>query len=153
MTYNEASRRILAAALGALACAALAQPAPQHLPAIQLNAGIRLIHAEVAATPAQRELGLMFRRDLDTNDGMLFVFEEPSPQCFWMKNTPTPLSIAFIADDGTIVNLADMAPETVQSHCSARPVRYALEMNQGWFARNGIKAGSKIGGAPFKSAN
>ncbi len=153
MTYTEAGRRILASALGALAFAALAQPAPQHLSAIALNADIHLIHAEVAHTPAQRQLGLMFRRDLGANDGMLFVFEQPSRQCFWMKNTPTPLSIAFIADDGTIVNLADMAPETEQSHCSAKPVRYALEMNQGWFAQRGIKAGSKLGGAPFKAAN
>lgn len=150
MTYIDARRRITAAALGAAACAALAQPAPQHLRAIELTAGIRLIRAEVAVTPEQRALGLMFRRDLGDNDGMLFVFEQPARQCFWMRNTPTPLSIAFIADDGTIVNLADMAPQTEQDHCSARPVRYALEMNQGWFASRGIKPGFKLGGAPFK---
>jgi len=148
---NARITRLAAALLAAAAAAgAAAQAGPQHLQAIQLQAGMHLIHAEVAATPEQRQLGLMFRRDLDGNDGMLFVFEQPSPQCFWMKNTPTPLTIAFLADDGTIVNLADMAPQSEQSHCSTRPVRFALEMSQGWFAKRGIKAGAKIGGAPFR---
>jgi uncharacterized membrane protein (UPF0127 family) len=123
---------------------------PQRLQAITLTAGMHLIHAEVALTPQQRQKGLMYRRDLATQEGMLFVFEEASPQCFWMKNTPTPLSIAFVADDGSIVNLADMKPFDEASHCSARPVRFVLEMNQGWFAKRGIKAGFKLGGAPFK---
>ncbi len=135
------------------AAIATAQEAPQRLQTIQLQAGMHLIRAEVAATPAQRQTGLMFRRDLDTNDGMLFVFEQPSTQCFWMRNTPTPLTIAFVADDGAIVNLADMAPFSEQSHCSARPVRYTLEMHQGWFAKRGIKAGFKLGGPPFRPAN
>jgi uncharacterized membrane protein (UPF0127 family) len=81
---------------------------------------------------------------------MLFVFDAPSPQCFWMKNTPTPLTIAFLADDGTIVNLADMKPFDEASHCSAKPVRLVLEMNQGWFAKRGIKPGFKLAGPPFK---
>jgi uncharacterized membrane protein (UPF0127 family) len=83
-------------------------------------------------------------------EGMLFVFEEPSLQCFWMKNTLLPLTAAFVADDGTIVNLADMKPQTTNSHCSTKPVRYVLEMNQGWFAKKGIKAGARLAGAPFE---
>ena len=82
---------------------------------------------------------------------MLFVFDEPAQQCFWMRNTPTPLIIAFLADDGSIVNLADMKPFDEASHCSSQPVRYALEMNQGWFAKRGIKPGFKLKGTPFGS--
>ena len=123
---------------------------PQRLPAITLNAGMHNIRAEVARTPEQRQKGLMHRRDLGTHEGMLFVFEAPTPQCFWMKNTPTPLTIAFVADDGSIVNLADMQPFDEASHCSAKPVRFVLEMNQGWFAKRGIKAGFKLSGPPFK---
>lgn len=151
MTYVKALRRSTLVLLGwLLACAAGAQDAPQHLQAIQLTAGMHLIRAEVAATPEQREKGLMFRRDLGTNEGMLFIFDEPQPQCFWMKNTPTGLTIAFIAEDGTIVNLADMQPLSERSHCSATAVRFTLEMTQGWFATRGIKAGFKLRGAPFK---
>lgn len=150
MTYIKI--KPFAAALALVAGAALAQEQGQHLQAIQLQAGMHLIRAEVAATPAQRQTGLMYRRDLDANDGMLFVFDQATPQCFWMKNTPTPLTIAFLADDGSIVNLADMAPFSEDSHCSAKPVRYTLEMNQGWFARRGIKPGFRIVGGPFKPA-
>ncbi len=81
---------------------------------------------------------------------MLFVFESPQVQCFWMKNTLLPLSIAFIGDDGAIVNITDMKPLDERSHCSQKPVRYVLEMNQGWFAKKGIKAGSKLSGAPWQ---
>jgi len=84
------------------------------------------------------------------HEGMLFVFEQPSMQCFWMQNTLLPLTAAFVADDGAIVNLVDMKPLTTDSHCSAKPVRYVLEMNQGWFAKKGIKAGFRLTGAPFK---
>jgi hypothetical protein len=79
---------------------------------------------------------------------MLFVFEDKSQQCFWMRNTIVPLTIAFIEDDGTIAQLADMAPKTEVNHCSQKPVRYALEMEQGWFAKRGLAAGAKIGGLP-----
>jgi len=94
----------------------------------------------------------MFRRTMAANEGMLFVFAEPRPQCFWMKNTLLPLSAAFIADDGRIVNIEDMAPQTLDSHCSAKPVRFVLEMNQGWFAQRGLAPGSRIQGAPFGGA-
>ena len=84
------------------------------------------------------------------NDGMLFVFPQATQQCFWMKNTLLPLSAAFIADDGTVVNIEDMKPQTLDSHCSKKPVRFVLEMNQGWFAKRGIKQGSQLTGEPFK---
>ena len=136
--------------LQTLLAGAQSQPGQaQRLPAIQLGAGMHNIRAEVAQTPEQRQQGLMFRRDLASHEGMLFVFEAPTPQCFWMRNTPTPLTIAFVADDGAIVNLADMKPFDESSHCSAQPVRYVLEMQQGWFAKRGIKAGFKLTGAPF----
>ncbi len=124
--------------------------APQSLPAIRLNAGMHVIKAELARSPDQRAIGLMHRKSMPANDGMLFVFEQPAPQCFWMKNTLLPLSIAFIADDGTIDSIQEMAAGSLDSHCSKRPVRYALEMNQGWFAKRGIKPGSKVGGKPFE---
>ncbi len=126
-----------------------AQDGPQRLAAITLNAGIHNIRAEVARTPEQRAIGLMHRREMPPNDGMLFVFDEPGVQCFWMKNTLLPLSIAFMADDGSIVNIEDMQPQSLASHCSGQPVRYALEMNQGWFAKRGLKPGAKLQGAPF----
>lgn len=129
-----------------------AQDAPQmDLQRIKLSAGMHLIDTQVAASPAQRATGLMFRKDMPASEGMLFVFEQPAQQCFWMKNTLLPLTAAFVADDGTIVNLADMKPQTTDSHCSAQPVRYVLEMNQGWFAKKGIKAGFKLGGKPFQT--
>jgi uncharacterized membrane protein (UPF0127 family) len=95
----------------------------------------------------------MFRKEMPQQEGMLFVFEAPGVQCFWMRNTILPLTAAFVADDGTIVNLADMKPMTEDSHCSAKPVRYVLEMNQGWFAKRGIKAGTKLGGRPSIALN
>ena len=107
------------------------------------------INAQVAAKPEQREIGLMFRTDMPQHEGMLFVFENPSRLCFWMKNTLLPLTAAFVADDGVVVNLEDMKPQTTESHCSTKPVRYVLEMNKGWFAKRGIKPGSKIAGRHF----
>lgn len=127
-----------------------AQDTPQlNLPRIKLSAGMYQIDAQLADNHEQRAMGLMFRREMPQHEGMLFVFEQPAGQCFWMKNTLLPLTAAFVADDGTIVNLADMKPQTTDSHCSAKPVRYVLEMNQGWFAKRGIKAGARLGGPPF----
>ena len=147
----RSAARVAATALvfTAVCCTVAAQPAPQHLPTVRLNAGIHNIQAELAQTPEQRSVGLMHRRAMDTPHGMLFAFEQPATQCFWMKNTLLPLSIAFLADDGTVVNVADMQPQTTESHCSTQPVRYALEMNQGWFAKRGVRNGSKLTGAPF----
>jgi uncharacterized membrane protein (UPF0127 family) len=118
------------------------------LPRIALGAGIHRIEAQLAATPTQRQIGLMWRKEMPQNEGMLFVFEQAGVQCFWMMNTLLPLTAAFIADDGTIVNLADMKPQTTDSHCSVKPVRYVLEMNQGWFKQKGIAAGARLSGLP-----
>ena len=129
---------------------ASAQDGPQlNLQRVKLSAGMNVIDAQLALTPEQRQIGLMLRKDMPQHEGMLFVFEQPSQQCFWMKNTLLPLTAAFVSDDGTIVNLADMKPQTTDSHCSAQPVRYVLEMNRGWFAKKGVKAGAKLGGPPF----
>jgi uncharacterized membrane protein (UPF0127 family) len=133
--------------------AALAQESPQlDLPRITLSAGMYQIDVQLALTPEQKQTGLMRRKEMPQHEGMLFVFDAPSTQCFWMKNTLIPLSAAFVADDGSIVNLVDMKPLTTQSHCSTKPVRYVLEMNQGWFTKKGIKSGFKLGGKPFDRA-
>lgn len=119
---------------------------------IRINAGMYQIDAQVAATPLQRQIGLMYRKEMPQQEGMLFVFEQASPQCFWMKNTLLPLTAAFVADDGRIVNLVDMKPQTTDNHCSEEPVRYVLELNQGWFAKKNIKKGAHLTGAPFQPA-
>lgn len=132
--------------------AAIAQDAPQiNLDRVQLAVGMHRLDVQVAATPDQRQTGLMFRKEMPQHEGMIFVFEQPAQQCFWMKNTLLPLSAAFVADDGTIVNIEDMAPQTLDSHCSAKPVRYVLEMNKGWFVKKGIKPGSKLQGVLFQA--
>ena len=126
------------------------QAAQTDLQRTRLQAGMHLIDAQLALTPQQRSVGLMWRQQMPASEGMLFVFEQPAMQCFWMKNTLLPLTAAFVADDGSIINLADMQPHSEASHCSAKPVRFVLEMHQGWFARRGIQAGFKLGGAPFR---
>jgi uncharacterized membrane protein (UPF0127 family) len=138
-------------ALAATLLPAAAQDAQINLPRVTLSAGMHQIDAQVAHTPEQRATGLMFRKEMPQHEGMLFAFELPSVQCFWMKNTLLPLTAAFVADDGTVVNLADMKPQTTESHCSDKPVRYVLEMNQGWFAKKGIKPGMKLAGRPFET--
>ncbi|MBK6007897.1 DUF192 domain-containing protein [Ramlibacter ginsenosidimutans] len=143
-------KKFIALAVALLAAAAFAQEAQTNLPRVKLMAGMHVIDAQVAATDDQRMTGLMFRKEMPQHEGMLFVFEYPSQQCFWMKNTLLPLSVAFVADDGTIVNIDEMKPQTLDSHCSVKPVRYVLEMNQGWFSKKGIKAGAKLEGPPFK---
>ena len=148
MKQHKSHTFALLAAL-AVCTSVQAQQEPQKLPAIQLNAGMHLIHAEVAQTADQRATGLMHRKAMGANEGMLFVFERASQQCFWMKNTLLPLSIAFLADDGTVVNIEDMKPQSLDSHCSKQPVRMALEMNQGWFDKRAIRPGSKLSGRPF----
>jgi uncharacterized membrane protein (UPF0127 family) len=110
---------------------------------------MHLLDVQLAQSPQERQIGLMFRKEMPQHEGMLFVFEQAAPQCFWMRNTLIPLTAAFIADDGTIVNLADMKPQSDDSHCSSKPVRFVLEMNQGWFARRNIQAGYRLTGQPF----
>ena len=151
MTLRQTFRIAFALVCGVvMGNVAVAQGNPQKLTAISLSAGMHALQAEVAQTPEQRGIGLMFRKSMPVNDGMLFIFDRTGQQCFWMKNTLLPLSIAFIADDGSIVNTDEMKPQTLNSHCSTRDVRYVLEMNQGWFDRRGIKAGMKLQGGPFK---
>lgn len=133
-----------------LACAGSAVAQAPQGKSLQLSAGMHLIQAEVAATEAQREQGLMYREKMPANAGMLFIFGNPATQCMWMKNTPLPLSVAFIDADGKIINIEDMQPHTLDSHCSAKtvPVRYALEMHLGWFKQRNIKPGMSIGNLP-----
>jgi uncharacterized protein len=115
----------------------------------QLSAGMHRLDVQLAQTPLQRQIGLMWRQEMPQHEGMLFVFEQAATQCFWMRNTLIPLTAAFVADDGTIVNLADMKAQSDDSHCSSQPVRFVLEMNQGWFAKRQIKPGYKLGGEVF----
>lgn len=150
---DQPGRRALLAVLLGLGLglgSAQAQEGPQlNLPRVELTAGMHRIDAQVAQTREQRQIGLMHRTEMPVHEGMLFVFEQPAVQCFWMKNTLLPLTAAFVQDDGTIVNLADMKPQTLDSHCSAKPVRYVLEMNQGWFERRNLRAGARLAGGPF----
>ena len=149
---NSFLRRIAFALALLLTQTVHAQNTPQtQLPRVSLSAGMHIIQAQLASTPEQRAIGLMFRREMGPNEGMLFVFEQPAGQCFWMKNTLLPLTAAFVADDGTIVNMADMQPQSTDSHCSARPVRFVLEMHQGWFAKRAIQPGFKLSGPPFEA--
>ena len=150
--HARAVAAALATVLPLLAMPAWAQGdgRPQNLPTVSLRAGLYNITAQVARTQEQRAIGLMYRREMPSHEGMLFVFEEAGVQCFWMRNTPLPLDAAFVADDGRIVNIASMQPHSEQSHCSEKPVRYVLEMNQGWFAKRGLKPGSALSGSPFK---
>ncbi|WP_256081588.1 DUF192 domain-containing protein [Massilia sp. YIM B04103] len=140
----------LAASLLLLAAAGASQAQNQQFPTVTLSAGMNLIKAEVATTDPQRAQGLMFRETMAPNAGMVFVFDAPATQCMWMKNTLLPLSVAFIDAEGKIVNIEDMQPQTLDSHCSAKgvPVMYALEMNLGWFKQKHIKPGTKIGNLP-----
>ena len=140
------------AALLATSSAVWSQDAPQmNLERIKLTSSMHRMDVQVAATPEQRQIGLMFRKDMPQHEGMIFVFEQATQQCCWMKNTLLPLSAAFISDDGTIVNIEDMKPLTLDGHCSAKPVRYVLEMNKGWFAKKGIQPGTKLQGPLFQA--
>jgi uncharacterized membrane protein (UPF0127 family) len=113
---------------------------------MQLNAGMHLIQAEVAANASDRAKGLMCRPSMPQNAGMLFVFRELDRHCMWMRNTLLPLSVAFVDEQGVIVSIHDMQPRSDDSHCAVLPARFALEMNQGWFEKRGIKPGAKLGG-------
>jgi uncharacterized protein len=116
------------------------------LPTVELSINGHRVVAEVAATETSRTTGLMNRFSLQPDHGMLFVFNEPRPQAFWMKNTYVPLSIAFIDGNGRIMNIEDMAPQTENTHPSRGPALYALEMKRGWFADRNIAPGVRIEG-------
>jgi uncharacterized membrane protein (UPF0127 family) len=140
-------KNLAAAVVLALAALPAAAQRPQAgLPVVQLTAGMHVVRAEVAADFGSRMQGLMHRKSLAPNAGMLFVFDEASIHCMWMKNTLIPLSVAFVDAAGAITNIADMEPHSEQSHCASRPAVYALEMERGWFAQRGIRAGMKLGG-------
>jgi hypothetical protein len=138
---NSALRVALAVAVIA---AAPVRAAP--LPTIDLTINGHRLVAEIAATEATRTYGLMNRFSLQPDHGMLFVFSEPQPLAFWMKNTYVPLSIAFIGADGRIINIDDMTPRTEDTHPSRALALYALEMKKGWFAERGIRPGDAVSG-------
>ncbi len=122
----------------------------QKLPTTSLSIGMHIINAEVASSEAEHEQGLMQRKSLAPNEGMLFVFERPATVCMWMKDTLIPLAVAFIDADGKIVNIEEMKALSLDSHCGKKPLHilYALEMNQGWFKHKNIKPGAVIDGLP-----
>ena len=134
--------------LGLTASLSLAQSINSSLPIIELKTGIYRIQAELASTPQARQVGLMNRTSMPTDSGMLFIFDQKATHCFWMSNTKIPLAIAFLADDGKIVNIEEMQAETLNNHCPKAPIRYALEMNRQWFSQRAIGPGSAIQGLP-----
>ena len=136
--------------LAVIACLALGTVHAAELPTATLTIGTHKLTAEIATTPDQRSVGLMNRFSLKPDHGMLFIFEKNEPLAFWMRNTYIPLSIAFIAPDGRIVNIEDMKPQTEESHWSKGPALYALEMRKGWFAERGIGPGAVVKGIPAK---
>lgn len=115
---------------------------------VELTVGTETVTAEIADTPETRSRGLMHRETLPDDHGMIFVYPTAGPLSFWMKNTPLPLDIAFIREDGTIVSIRAMAPQSLRSHRTPSPVPYALEMNQGWFEEHGIGVGDTVTGLP-----
>lgn len=139
------SGRLIAASLFA-GPGLLASVVQAQMPQIELSAGLYRIEAEVALNDADRQLGLMNRRAMAQNHGMLFVYDQPARHCMWMRNTYLPLSVAFLDEQGRILNIEDMQPQSDDNHCAARDARYALEMNRGWFASKGIKPGTRIAG-------
>ncbi len=120
--------------------------AQNAMPVMELTAGFHRIEAEVAANDQHRQVGLMNRKAMPPQRGMLFVFGRENTHCMWMRNTYIPLSVAFVDTDGVIINIEDMQPQTEDNHCAKKPARYALEMNLGWFAQRGIKPGTRLGG-------
>ena len=121
-------------------------PVAAEMPRIELTTGFYRIEAEVAADDPNRMQGLMHRRNMAANQGMLFVFPQAARHCMWMRNTFLPLSVAFLDEDGRILNIENMQPQTEENHCSTKAARYALEMNLGWFSSKGIKPGARVGG-------
>ena len=121
------------------------------LPRITIQAGLRRIDAQVAAQPRELAIGLMFRKSMPAHEGMIFVFPESGRQCFWMRNTLMPLSVAFLSEDGHIINTAEMLALSDMPHCSTKPAKYVLEMNKGWFKKAGLKAGDQLNSTLFQA--
>ncbi|QWD98212.1 DUF192 domain-containing protein [Polynucleobacter sp. MG-5-Ahmo-C2] len=148
-TLSKALRNLFPCALFISSSLAFAQ-VNTGLPTVELRTGIYRIQAEIADTPESRQTGLMNRTGMPTNSGMLFIFEEKAGHCFWMFSTKIPLAIAFISDDGKIVNIEEMQAGTTNNHCPKAPIRYALEMNKRWFSDRVIAPGSVMSGLPKK---
>jgi uncharacterized membrane protein (UPF0127 family) len=146
------ARRIAAGFLAGLALLALSHLAlgDAAFKTARIKVGAHSLNVEVAATDPQRSQGLMYRKKLGRQDGMLFIFDEPAYHSMWMKNTLIPLSVAFIDGEGRILNILDMEPQTLNSHTAAGPARYAIETNKGWFAQRKVKPGDKVTGLPMK---
>ena len=136
----------IASTLFALFLMSVSVTARAEMPRMELSAGFHRIEAEVAANDANRMQGLMFRKSLAANQGMLFVFSQQDRHCMWMRNTLLPLSVAFLDEQGRVLNIEDMKPQTDNSHCAAAPARFALEMNVGWFSSKRLKAGQQVKG-------
>jgi uncharacterized membrane protein (UPF0127 family) len=134
----------LAGALAALVLATLLGGCATRLPRTTLRAGSQAIEAEVARSDAERERGLMGRKSLGPREGMIFVFDRDERLSFWMKNTPLPLSIAFISVEGRVTQIEDMEPFSERIIRSRLSVRYALEMRQGAFAELGVAEGDTV---------
>lgn len=120
----------------------------QNFQVTSLTIGVYLVRAEMAISDEERSRGLMFRETMGQNEGMVFRFANVGKACMWMKNTLLPLSVAFIAEDGKIINIEDMVPQTLDPHCAQQPARYALEMNRGWFSKRNINPGAIVSGLP-----
>lgn len=138
-------RRVFSSLFAAVSLLASVEVLAQ-MPMMELTAGFYRIEAEVAADQPNRMQGLMFRKSMEANHGMLFVFPQADRHCMWMRNTLLPLSVAFLDDEGRILNVEEMKPQTENNHCAASPARFALEMNANWFASKGFKPGQRIGG-------
>lgn len=149
---KHAAKAVLAALLAfcLLSCAAKSSPeegptsANPRLRTVELRVGGSALKAEVARTPSEREKGLMFRTSLKDGEGMLFVFEADQRLAFWMKNTSIPLSVAYLSSDGTIREIMDLEPFSLDARGSERSLRYALEVPRGWFGRIGVKSGDSV---------
>jgi hypothetical protein len=131
-----------------VSCAVLVAAAQEKFQTTQIKVGAHPLKVELALTDPQRMQGLMFREKMGKNDGMVFVFDDLAYQSMWMKNTLLPLSVAFLDNDGVILNILDMEPHTLTPHMSAGPARYAIETNKGWFAERKLKAGDRATGLP-----
>ena len=143
LALRLAGLALAAAALGAHADATPARTVP-------IKVGAHALRVEVMTNDEERARGLMHRKHLGANDGMLFVFDEPAYHSMWMKDTLIPLSVAFLDRNGVILNILDMEPQTLDPHVSAGPSIYAIETNKGWFAAKKIKPGDKVTGLPKK---
>jgi uncharacterized protein len=124
-----------------------------NLPRMELTAGDHCLQVYVARSAEERAQGLMHRREMAPDEGMLFVCGTRKILSFWMKDTPLPLSIAFLREDGTVLKIADLEPHDLEGESSEHPVRFVLEVNQGWFEERGLGPGAKFEGPAFMATN